>query len=118
MTNAFKKREQEAVPVVSGGMALGESRSYLNSKDGTSITITRTGRDYAFDLATAYNNRLSETEVKRGFLWTVTKQRGEFKLKPETLGEQQRNYAIDLMRDGDPIYLDPEGKVQPVPYFM
>jgi len=51
-------------------MAYGEERTYVN-KYGKAITIVRTDRNYAFDLADAYNAAMSEADAAQGMQWFV-----------------------------------------------
>lgn len=56
-------------------MAIGETRMHrtVNEKLGIDrpITLTRTDRDFVFDLCDAYNNSMEESARRRGMQWIV-----------------------------------------------
>ena len=108
-----KLRDKPAATQI-GTMAIGDEKTITDEKSGRTWTLKRTARDYCFDLATAYNKALTYDLEKRGFIWAVMKQRGEFILKPEVMSEANRNLAVKMMDEGQAIYLDPEGNVKAV----
>lgn len=73
MTNALARRASEMGVGNGGGGYLtpGNQRTVHDPKSGRTWTITRTQRAYAYDLADAYNDQLSNEQIDQGMKWIV-----------------------------------------------